>query len=367
MNIIILNWRDICHPLAGGAEVSLFEHAKYWTKKKANVIWFASAFKGGKRKEKIDGITVIRCGSHYTVHIYALAYYMLGKFGKVDLFVDSFHFIPFFTPLYVRKIRIIALINEVAGNLWFSNLPIIFSTIGYRLESWFIKIYQKIIFITRSHSTKKELGKYGISLKNIHIIHHGIYIHNGNKSIKKEKNPTVIFLGRISKDKGIQDAIFAVSRIRDQVTQVKFWIVGKEESKRSLIVVKKMVKDFDIDDITSFFGFVSEKRKFELLKGGWVLIHPSVKEGWGLTVIEAASQGTPTVGYDVEGLRDSVIHKKTGILVQKEPEKLAEAIMRMIKDKKLYNNLRREGLKRSEQFRWSKSNRESWMILRRNV
>ena len=376
MNIIILNWRDIRHPLAGGAEISLFEHAKYWTKNGANVIWFASSFRGGEKKENINGIIVIRCGSHYTVHIYAFLYYIIGKFGKIDVVVDSFHFVPFFTPLYVQKIRIIALINEVARNLWFSNLPIIFSIIGYHLEFWFFKIYRKIIFITGSHSTKRELGEYGIPLKQIQVIHHGIYLHK-NQNIKKEKNPTVIFLGRIAKDKGIQDAICAMSNVKCQMSRLrqdfggqaklKFWVVGKSEKDRDLILVKQMVKDFGIDDITTFFGLVSEKKKFELLKRAWVLIHPSIKEGWGLTVIEAASQGTPTVGYDVEGLRDSIIHNKTGILVQKKPERLAEAIMRIMKDKKLYNNLRREGMKRSKQFRWSKSGRESWMLLRKNV
>ena len=142
MNIVILNWRDIKHPLAGGAEISLFEHAKYWVQKNAQVTWFSSSIKGRVDSENIKGITVIRRGSHYTVHIHALVYYLNGRLGKPDVIIDCFHFLPFFTPLYVRRTKVVALINEVARNLWFSNLPIIFSIIGYHLEDWFFKVYR---------------------------------------------------------------------------------------------------------------------------------------------------------------------------------------------------------------------------------
>ncbi len=62
-----------------------------------------------------------------------------------------------------------------------------------------------------------------------------------------------------------------------------------------------------------------------------LILVTSIKEGWGLIVTEAASQGTPAVVYDVDGLRDSVYHSKTGLITTSNtPIKLAEAIKSLL-------------------------------------
>jgi hypothetical protein len=120
MHILILNWRDIKNPLAGGAEISTHEHAKRWVKAGHKVTLFSSSFTGGEAFEKIDGVKIIRRGSHYTVHLHAIFYYLIALREKVDLVVDEFHFIPFFTPLYFRGKKL-AFIHETAKELWFEN------------------------------------------------------------------------------------------------------------------------------------------------------------------------------------------------------------------------------------------------------
>ena len=88
------------------------------------------------------------------------------------------------------------------------------------------------------------------------------------------------------------------------------------------------------------------------------------KEGWGFTVIEAASQGTPTVGYNVAGLRDSVKNGKTGVLVDaKNTEQLANAVIQIIKKKEEYNKLSSNALAWSKQFTWDKSVKKSWDVI----
>ena len=158
--ILILNWRDSEHPLAGGAEISLFEHAKYWKEMGADITWFSSIFDNAKKKENISGINIIRRGSHFTVHFFAFWLLIRGRLGVFDIIIDSFHFMPFFTPLYIRKGRIISLINEVAGKLWFANLFFPVAFLGYSLESLFLKLYKKQSFITSSESTYQELINY---------------------------------------------------------------------------------------------------------------------------------------------------------------------------------------------------------------
>jgi len=366
MKILIFNWRDMHHPLSGGAEISLFEHAKYWKKMGADVTWFSSNFPGAKKREIIDDIEVIRKGSHFTVHLWAFFYYLAGKFSKTDIIIDCFHFLPFFTPFYIQKEKNIALINEVAGTVWFANLPKLFAFIGYILEPYFFSFYDNVTFITSSQSTKDELKKIGVKSTDIEIIHHGINRVNISSKIKKEKTPTLVFLGRISEDKGIDDVFNTYLEIKKTGNDLKLWIIGKEEKQG---MFKKLLKKhhahtFKKDII--YFGYVSEIKKFELLKRAWILIHPSQKEGWGLNVIEAASQGTPTVGYNVEGLRDSVKSGKTGILVDsKNSALLSKAILSIIvdKSKNMYRQLSSNAITWSKRFDWSISTKQSWKLI----
>lgn len=355
MDILILNWRDIKHPLAGGAEISLFEHAKYWKKNGAKVVWFASFFPGGKKEEEIEGIKILRSGSHYSVHFLAFLYYFRGRLGSPNIVIDSFHFLPFFSPLYFKKAKIVALINEVAGRVWFSNIFFPLSLIGYLIEPLFFIFYRQKQFITSSGSTKKELMKFGISLENINIVYHGVTTKKISDEIVKEKKPTIIFLGRLSADKGIKDAIKVFSNLKNRVKDLKLWVVGHEEENMNLDKYNSQI---------IYYGYVDQDKKFELLKKAWILIHPSLKEGWGLTVIEAASQGTPTVGYNTEGLRDSILDGKTGLLADPNPESLTNEVYKLISDEKLYNRLRLGAMDWAGRFRWEESNSKSWNVIK---
>jgi len=363
MRILILNWRDPYHPLAGGAEVMVLEHAKYWAKKKHEVVWFSASFKNAKREEFVEGIKVIRRGSHFTVKFWAFIAYLTNTIGKADIILDCFHFHPYFSTLYMRG-RKIALIHEVAGKIWFDNIAFPIAFLGYITEPLAFLFYKNIPFITVSNSTKKDLKKLGI--KKVYVIENGVR-HVIPTSKKKEKDPTLIFMGRISKDKGVEDAIEIMSGLLLHFKNIKLWIVGKEESKKYLRDLKKTVLKKGLKKNITFHGYVSEKDKYKLLKKSWILIHPSKKEGWGLTVIEAASQGVPTVGYNVEGLRDSVKNGETGILSDVNREKLKETVTEILSDKKLLNRLSKNAQKYAKQFSWEKATKESLKVIERYV
>ena len=365
MNILILNWRDIKHPLAGGAEISLLEHARIWKKKGATITWFSSNFAGGKKEEEIDGIKIYRRGSHYTVHVWAFIYYLRGIFTKVDIIVDCFHFIPYFSNFYInRKAKIIALINEVAGKVWFSNIAFPIASLGFFIEPYILLTYKKNIFVTGSESTRDEVVDIGIPDKNVHVIHHGISVKQDKNISKKEAHPVIVFLGRISKDKGIDEALEVFREIRKKNRNAKFWIIGKEE-KSGIIQKMKQKEPAQIRNNIMYYGFVDEKKKFELLKRSWILIHPSYKEGWGLNVIEANSVGIPTVGYNVSGLKDSVQHGKTGLLtIENTPKSMAEAVLELINNKGLYKKISYNAIMWSKKFRWKQSGEKSWELIK---
>lgn len=365
MKILILNWRDIKHPLAGGAEISTHEHAKRWVEEGCEVVQFSSSVPGRTCEEIIDGIRIIRKGSHYTVHLHALYYYLKHFKNKIDLIIDEFHFIPFFTPFYAHT-KIIAFIHETARELWFKNQPFPINILGFILEPLFFRLYKNIHFMTVSSSTKKDLIRFGIAENKIAIIHNGVSLIN-SKSLK-EKNPTILYLGRLAKDKGTEEAFLAIKKVKEVFPKISFWIIGREEKKGYLQKLKLKAKNFGMEKNIIFFNFVSEKKKFELLKKAWILIHPSFREGWGLTVIEAATQGTPTVAYETPGLVDSIVDEKTGLIAKiRKPGELAEKILMLLKNKELYNLFSKNAIIWSKEFNWKKSTNQSLKLVKQFI
>ena len=367
MNILVFSWRDTRHPLAGGAEQVMHEHMKGWIEAGYVVTFFSSSFPGAKSEEEIDGVKVIRKGSQYlTCHMAACLWYLFGKKEKYDLVVDEFHGWPFFTPLYVRVPKL-AVIQELTKEVWFKyplpfGLNFIFGAIGYILEPLFFVPYRNVEFMTGSESAKKELETVGIKEKKITIIPHGVILENVGKKFEKEKTKTVVFLGALAKDKGIEDAIktFGILSKTDKYT---FWIIGKGD-KKYLKFLKGMVNQLNID--VNFFGYVDQKKKFELLSKAHILINPSTREGWGLVNIEANACAVPVVSYTSPGLVDSVKNGVSGIVCSKNtPEELARTVDEVLKNSGKCKKLQKGALAWSAKFDWKNSKRLSLALTRK--
>jgi len=355
MNILILNWRDPKNPKSGGAEIVTMEHAKAWIKAGHKVTWFTSKFKNSKTEETIDGIKIVRAGNYFTVYLLAPIFYLFTK-NKFSLVIDEIHGIPFFTPFYVRKPKI-AFIHEVAGGIWDYMFPFPFNKIGKALEPLFFASYKNVVFMTVSNSTSDDLVKLGIRRKNIHVILNGISL----KTVKaqKESNPTFIFVSRVVKMKGIEEVLRAFFYILRELKDAKLWIVG-DGDKKYIDDLKETIKLYSISSKVKFFGKVDENKKFELLKKAHLLLHSSVKEGWGLVVIEAASQATPSVVYNVAGLRDSVKSGKTGIILKENNcKEMAKEAVGLFRDKKRYETLQRNSLAWAKSLNWKDATKQS--------
>lgn len=363
MNILIFSWRGPGHPNAGGAELSTHEHAKAWVKAGHSVTLFTSDFTGGKHHEVMDGVEIIREGSDiFGVQMKAFFWYLFGKHSKFDLVIDQFHGIPFFTPIYV-KAKKLGFIHEVAKEVWWLNtwpkpINLVPGLLGTLFESSIFKLfYHHMSFMTVSESTRNDLVEWEIPPSNITVVHNGVNIIF-TKS-KKEKIKTVIYLGALAKDKGIEDAIRTFAEISKSNTEFKFWVVGWG-SPDYLSKLKKHSKDLGIESKIKFWGFVNNKKKFELLARAHILVNPSVREGWGLVNIESCAMGTPVVGYNVAGTRDSVIDGKTGLLTTfGDYQSLAKKIVYLINNKILYENMRKRAIAWAKKFTWKKSTKES--------
>jgi glycosyltransferase involved in cell wall biosynthesis len=367
MKILIFNWRGPGHPLSGGAEISTFEHAKAWVDAGHSVTLLTSYFKGGKKEEYINGVHVVRKGSDvFGVHIMAFIWYVFGKHEKFNLVIDQFHGIPFFIPLYVWTKKL-AFIHEVAKEVWWLNpwpkpFNLIPGIVGTIFEPLVFKLFYKHIpFMTVSESTKKDLVNWGIPSNNVRVIYNGVnYV---STRIKKEKRKTVMFLGALAKDKGIEDAIRTFAIIGKKDKEFQFWVVGYG-GPDFLKELKNQSRGLGINKRIKFWGFVDNKKKFELLSRAHILLNPSIREGWGFVNIEANSVGTPVVGYDAPGIRDSVVNNKTGLLSKlNDCEELAKNVVKLCNSANSYDPISVNAISWAKQFTWKKSTKESLKLI----
>lgn len=371
MNILILSWRGPGHPNYGGAEQATMELAKYWSRK-SNVYWFTSSYTNSLSQETVNGINIIRKGKQtFGVHLAAFTWYMFAKHPKFDIVIDQFHGIPFFTPLFVR-VKKVAYIHEVAREVWGMNpwpkpINLLPTYLGKYLEPLMFKyLYSSIHFLTVSNSTRQDLMEWGISSKNISVVHNGVSMTVSAPNLVKNKK-TLMYLGAISRDKGILDALRLVEELNKSSNGWTLWVAGKSDKNFNEYLKMSGIGDFACTNV-KYWGYVSEPKKRKLLSKAWLLVNTSVREGWGLVNIEANAHGTPVVAYDVPGCRDSVINNKTGLIIKKmDVSSMTKKILSLDADNAKYKHLQNGALSWSKKFSWKEAGKKSYQVITKNI
>lgn len=351
LRVLIFNWRDTHHKWSGGAETYIQQLSKRWAKQNTLVTIFCGNDGHSPRTQSVDNVEIIRRGGTYLVYMWAFLYYVLKFRGKYDIIIDCENGIPFFTPLYTKK-KIFLLVHHVHQEVFREHLFFPFSTIARFLEGVVMPfVYKNQSIITVSESSKKDLMKLNISKgRDITVIHNGI-THASFKRLKKTTHPSFSYVGRLKPYKNIDVAIKAFAKIYESNPSATFSIIGDGESKVKLM---KLTKKLKLTDAVTFLGRVDEKKKASILAKSWAMIQPSMAEGWGITVIESNAAGTPVIASNVSGLKDSVIHGKTGILVKaKDIQAFSVEMENIIKDKTLRDLLSENAYVWSKNFDWN--------------
>jgi glycosyltransferase involved in cell wall biosynthesis len=346
MRILWFNWRDILNPEAGGAEVYTHEVMKRLAKRGYEMTLFTSRFKNCQLNENIDGVDIIREGNKYTVYKKGKDY--LKAYNEhYDLMIDEINTRPFFIPKFVRKKKVIVLIHQLAREYWFYETKFPLNYIGYYyLEKKWLSNYKDVMTLTVSNSTKIDLEE--LHFKKIFFVPGGLNVTPLSNVKQKEGTPTVVFIGRLKKAKLPHHALQAFSIIKHEIQDAKMWIIGDGYLRKKLESLK--MKD------VAFFGHISNEKKYELLSRAHLILVPAVREGWGLVVTEANAMGTPAIGYDVHGLRDSIRHGETGISIkEKSPEAMAQQAISLLGDLERLSKYSRNALEFSQQFSWDKT------------
>jgi glycosyltransferase involved in cell wall biosynthesis len=351
MKILILNRRDIRNPSGGGAEIYTHEIARGLTEQYGcDVTVLACAFRDSEQEEVIEGVRYVRKGNEVTVHLRGF-YYVLKNRSRFDFVIDEFNGIGFFTFFFPSSIL---LIHQLYREFWFRELGAL-GVFPYILESVLLRLYKKKLAITVSPSTKEDLDRMGF--KNTHIVMNAIKVFPA-LPVRKDGDPVITFLGRLRSTKRPEDAIEIFKKVIEEVPHALLWIIGRgpEEEKLKLSAT-------GIDNIV-FWGWVEESEKLSLLQRSHLLVVPGVREGFGINVIEAAAAGTPAVGYNVSGLRDSIRHGETGYLADSLDE-AAIRIVELLTDEKKYIMMSNNCVSYAREFNWQARVSKFWDILRK--
>lgn len=354
MRIVLFNWKDIKHPLAGGAEVLTHHIAKRAVEEGHEIIWISAFFKNAKKEEVIDGYKVIRMGNKLTLYPKAMIYYLKKLKDKTDLVIDEINTLPFMAKFYAGKKNII-FIHQLAREIWFYEMPKFIGWIGYLLEPLYLRLLNNVKTITVSNSTKQDLIKYGFKKDNVFIVSEGTEIEPvENLNIDKYKDPTLLILGSVRSMKRTLEAIQAFEKAKEFIPELKLKLAGSMNNSYGKKVHNHILNSPFKSDI-EVLGKVSFEEKKELMQKCHLLLVTSVKEGWCLVVTEANSQGTPAVVYNVDGLRDSVENQVTGIVTSQNPYEMAQEVSEVLSNPELYNKLRINAWNKSKLITFDKA------------
>ena len=135
LRILAYNWRDLAHPRAGGAEVYLQSVAREWVRFGHQVTIFCAAVDDRPARELADGVEIIRRGGRLGVYREARRFWRREGDGQFDLVVDCVNTRPFLCPRFVGNVPIVAVIHQVAREIWRYETPWPISVLGrYLLE-----------------------------------------------------------------------------------------------------------------------------------------------------------------------------------------------------------------------------------------
>jgi glycosyltransferase involved in cell wall biosynthesis len=273
--------------------------------------------------------------------------YYKKHIGQFDVVIDEINTIPFMTPDFIKDgTPIVALIHQLAREFWFLETKFPINMLGYHyFEDRWLKKYLDIPTLTVSNSTKQDLIDLGF--KDIFIIPEGLNIKPLDSLPEKEKDPTFIFVGRMGHAKRPDHVVKAFSYIREKRLDAKLWMVGDG-------AMRKQLEAMNPEGVT-FFGYVSQEKKHKLMSRAHAILVPGVREGWGLVVTEANAMGTPAIGYNIHGLRDSIKDGETGLLCDPNPEGMAERAFEFMRDTDMQVRFSENALEWAREFDWTKS------------
>ena len=149
MRILVFNWKDLTHPAAGGAEVYTEECARQLVKRGHDVTLFVSAVEGQPADDHVEGVRIVRRGGRLGVYRAAREFWKSEGERHFDVVIDEINTRPFLTPRYIRSTPIVALIHQLAREVWRYEVPLPVGLLGrYVFEPTWLRSYRSCLLYT---------------------------------------------------------------------------------------------------------------------------------------------------------------------------------------------------------------------------
>lgn len=355
MKILILNWRDVKHPRAGGADFRLQHVYAPLARQGHEVVLYSCAFPGCEPDDTIDGIEVHRLGNDFTFSFLC----MLKLRGWVekhrpDIVVEDLNKLPFYSPI-VYKGPLIIQMHHLWSSSIFREAFFPMALFIWLSEEMIRFVYRTCRFSVVSESTRTELLAMGVPGENIRVIHNGADLSRYQPA-EGPKEPFMLWISRLQKYKGPVDAVKVLEKLLPDFPELKLVVVGDGPFRSR---IEKHIAKRGLQDKVTLTGFIGEDEKIGLLQRAAVHLQSSYKEGWGLSVIEANACGCPVVANDTTGLCDSVIDGETGLLYNHcDINDAASKVRSVLTNEPLRDRLVEKGRGWASTFSWERNTRE---------
>jgi glycosyltransferase involved in cell wall biosynthesis len=352
-------WRDLDDPEAGGSELHAHMVASLWAAAGLDVTFRTSAVPGGARALTRDGYRVVRQAGRYSVFPGAAWEGLRMGYRPGDALVEVWNGMPFFSPLWYRGPSIVFL-HHVHAEMWSMVLPPRLARLGDAIERRVAPpLYRRSQIVTLSESSRREIvDMLGFRPERISVAPPGIdprFCVGGRRS----PTPLVMAVGRLVPVKRFDVLIRSLAKVKADHPDLEAVIVGEGYERPQLEALRE---ELGATDWLSMPGRTSDDELVSWYRRAWVVASSSQREGWGMTLTEAAACGTPAVATAIAGHADAVVDGESGILVEDTGD-LATALHRLLGDDVLRNRLSRGALSRSRWFTWEATARRSLEVL----
>ena len=354
MKLLVTNWQDIENPRSGGAELHLHEIFGRLARRGHDVTLLCSGWKGAASRTEIDGMAVHRVGGRHSFTLRAVPYYRRHLAAqKFDAVIEDINKLPLYSTLWSRA-PVVIITHHLFGLTAFREASAPVAAAVWIAEGLLPYFYREVPVQAVSESTADDLVARGFDRWRIRVIHNGVdhSLYTPDERDRRFSEPTFLYVGRVKRYKSLELAIDAVARLRREGIPSRLVLAGRGDHEPAL----RRYAEERAPGLVEFRGFVGDREKVDLLRKAWATVYPSPKEGWGLTNIEAAACGTPSVASDSPGLRDSVAHGLSGLLVRHgDVDALTAALGRIARDEALRSRLRQGALQFAARFSWDHS------------
>jgi len=344
----LVAWRDLDDPEAGGSELHAHEVAKRWAAAGITVTQRTSGIAGQGRTVRRSGYVVERRSGRYGVFPSVISGGLSSRSEPGSALVEIWNGMPFFSPLWFRGPRLTVL-HHVHDEMWQMTLPGLLGRIGDSIERRVAPpFYRRERIVTLSNSSRDEIvERLRLSRDRVTVVPPGIssrFEPGGTRS----GAPLVVAVGRLVPVKRFDLLIKELAQVRRRVPDLRAVIIGEGYERPAL---ESLRRSLDADSWLSLPGFVEDDELISWYQQAWLVASASLREGWGMTLTEAAACGTPSVVTNIAGHRDSVSQGFSGLLVD-DVSSLSTGMVSVLTDEGLRSSLQLGARSWSERFSW---------------